>query len=209
MAAAPPRWPIKVQLWHRLLSKCNWHSLPTNTHTQSHTRTHKQYFIYTVMAYKMAAVAISPQLFSLLLFLLLVYLPVSSCLISTLLFSHIYVQHFSGRLGRLARPLFCSRCLFIFVITINNIFLRFLLLDCCRTAFCVYVCVHSFAELFYAPVACLWLFDIIWIKNINLAHDSLQVHWTFLIFSLVFDKRKRKEDSEKMKQIYLQICLSK
>lgn len=162
------------------------------------------------MAYKMAAVAISPQLLSLLLLLLLVYLPVSSCLISTLLFSHIYVQHFSGRLGRLARSLFCSRCLFIFVITINNIFLRFLLLDCCPTAFslCVWVCVHSFAELFYAPVACLWLFDIIWIKNINLTHHSLQVHWTFLIFSLVFGERKKK-DSKNMKQIYFQICLSK
>lgn len=33
------------------------------------------------------------------------------------------------------------RCLFIFVITINNIFLRFLLLDCAPPAsLCVYVC---------------------------------------------------------------------
>lgn len=56
--------------------------------------------------------------------------------------------------------------LFIFVITINYIFLR---LSFCPTHcqwVCV-VCVCSFAKLFYVAVACLWLFDIIWIKKIN------------------------------------------
>jgi len=70
---------------------------------------------------------------------------------------------------------------------------------CCALAFLIYfrnnnklhfssgfplmrvcVCVCSFAKLFYVAVACLWLFDIIWIKKINPGHG-----WTaILIFSL-------------------------
>jgi len=50
----------------------------------------KQYFIYNVMAHKMAAVAISGA-FSLSEFGFSVYLPVVSCLISSLLFATISV----------------------------------------------------------------------------------------------------------------------
>jgi len=148
------------------------------------------------MTYKMAAFAISCA-FSLSVFhFFQVYLPAVSCLISSLLFATISaLQHCHMNLGvclcvcvcevGVATPPPAHRFisvlavllpfLFIFVITINYIFLR--VFPSCES---VCVCVCSFAKLFYVAVACLWLFDIIWIKKINPGHG-----WTaILIFSL-------------------------